>query len=90
MTKSEAKAEQGRLVKEGYNLAWWYGTDCDKCCEVYPKLMTCGNTANADCFYQCPVCGKKTKPQTMPWIARDAWNAGQFVEEQQITIFSLL
>ncbi len=90
MTKSEAKAEQERLVKEGYNLAWWYGTDCDKCCDVFPKLMKEGNSTNDKCFYMCPVCGKRTESFQMPWIAEDAWNAGQFAEEQQTTIFSLL
>lgn len=80
MTREEAAAEQERIAKD-YDLSYWYGTDCEKCCGVYPRFHQ--SMANGiGCFYQCDVCGKRTEPQPMPWVARDEWNAGNYAEEQ--------
>lgn len=80
MTAQEAKAKQDELAKY-FNLGFWYGTNCAPCCGVYPKFMT---TSGMDtmCWYECEVCGKRTEKKAMPWIARNAWNAGEFVENQ--------
>lgn len=75
MTAEEAKAKQDKIAKN-YSLSMWYGVDCTKCCGVYPILRHSGQLAGSDCYYECEVCGKRTDPQTMPWIARDAWNRG--------------
>lgn len=84
MTREEAKANQDRIAKN-YNLGFWYGTNCEKCCGVYPKFCTHDGKQHM-CYYECEVCGKRTKLCTMPWIARDEWNAGLF-QEQQLCIF---
>ena len=87
MTKEEAKANQERIA-EHFNLSWWYGTDCEKCCEVYPKLGTEGNPSCEDCFYVCEVCGKRTKGYVMPWLARDAWNRHEYKScHTQLSLF---
>ena len=80
MTAAEAKANQDELAKH-YNLSYWYGTKCEPCCGVYPKFKTGGIQGN-DCWYECEVCGKRTDPQRMPWIAEREWNAGRFAEQQ--------
>lgn len=85
MTKEEAKANQDEIAKRS-KLGWWYGTRCKPCCGVYPKLMFEGNTASQDCYYQCEVCGKRTAPAVMPWVAEGLWNKGLF-ESTQITMF---
>ena len=77
MTKEEAKAEQERIARH-YNLGWWYGTECEKCCGVFPKAMTEGNGMGDKIYYECPVCGKRTPGESMPWIARDDWNEQRF------------
>lgn len=80
MTAEEAKRNQDEIAKH-YNLGWWYGTGCKKCCGVYPKFRTTeGN--NCMCWYECEVCGTKTELQSMPWIAEREWNAGHFVQKQ--------
>ena len=81
MTYEEAKENQDRIARD-YNLGWWYGLHCEKCCEVYPKLSTEGNLAGGDCFYECEVCGKRVRGFAMPWLARDAWNRGEFLTGQ--------
>lgn len=86
MTADEAKREQDRIAAH-YNLAWWYGTDCEKCCGVFPKFMVSGGM-DSKCWYECQVCGKRTKPEIMPWIAREAWNSGKVqVEGVQMSMF---
>lgn len=84
MTKEQAKENQDRL-SEKYNLSYWYGTKCEKCCGVYPKFM---NTygSEATCWYECEVCGKRTRKKSMPWEAEEAWNAHEY-DEQQISMF---
>lgn len=84
MDRETARKKQEETAKH-YNLAWWYGTNCTKCCGVFPRFGIAGND---DCFYYCEVCGKKTEPHTMPWLAERAWNAGEFKDEAtQLTMF---
>jgi hypothetical protein len=77
MTPEEAKKHQDRLTAEGWSPGFWYGTGCAKCCGVYPKLDT-QIPPNDYCRYRCEVCGKRTAPYSMPWLARNAWNEGRF------------
>ncbi len=78
MTPEEAKANQERIA-ENYNLGFWYGIHCAKCCGVYPKLITHVGGTNLDlCRYECEVCGKRTADFPMPWQAEEAWNRGEF------------
>lgn len=81
MTREEARANQDRIAKD-FNLGWWYGTNCEKCCGVYPKLETEGNSSCADVFCVCEVCGKRTKGYAMPWLAKDAWNNHEYTIQQ--------
>lgn len=84
MTAEEAKAKQEEIAKH-FDLHFWYGTWCKKCCGVYPKLMTEDNFRGW-CWYECEVCGTRTEPQVMPWVARDEWNEGHFMPTQ-MTLF---
>lgn len=84
MTREEAKKNQDRLSKH-YNLSFWYGTNCKKCCGVYPKFRSTDGFESL-CWYECEVCGKRTSAESMPWIAEEAWNAGRY-EEGQIKMF---
>ena len=77
MTAEEAKAKQDRIA-QNYELGWWYGTRCEKCCGVYPKFMVKDTQDPKNAYYQCEVCGKKTKPYTMPWLAEEAWNNHEY------------
>lgn len=88
MTPEQAKANQERIAKN-YNLGWWYGTHCTKCCGVYPKMMVTGGFSSEDAYYQCEVCGKRTKAYIMPHLAESAWNRGEFADggENQISLF---
>lgn len=87
MTKEEAKAKQERIAKD-FNLGWWYGTRCEKCCEVYPKLDVEGSSADGRCFYTCEVCGKRTRGFGMPWQAEEAWNNHEYKSEYtQMSLF---
>ena len=86
MTAKEARDNQDRIAKQ-YDLGWWYGTRCQKCCGVYPKLMMTNDMLK--CFYQCEVCGTRTEPALMPWIAEEAWNNGK-VEYGQMDIFAFI
>lgn len=81
MTAEEAKRNQDEISKH-YNLGHWYGTNCEKCCGVYPKLIVMGWQGRPDCWYECEVCGKRTEPKIMPYLSREDWNAGRFVENQ--------
>lgn len=86
MTASEAKANQERIA-ERFDLGWWYGIRCKKCCGVYPKFMKSGDLLK--CFYQCEVCGKRTpNDHEMPWLAEEEWN--NMTEPEQISLFTLL
>lgn len=90
MTEAEAKANQDRIIAQGYELGWWYGTGCRKCCGVYPKFMTADILSPENDYYQCEVCGKRTrKMYSMPWLAEAAWNNGE-VTEPQMNIFQFL
>lgn len=85
MTASEAKANQDRIGQH-FDLGWWYGTRCSKCCGVYPKLMREGNPSFENCFYQCEVCGRRTRAYSMPWVAEEAWNAEETTGGDQLNI----
>ena len=80
MTREEAAAEQERIAKD-WDLAWWSGVACEKCCGVYPRFYP-GESNGGGCRYECDVCGKRTEAYAMPWMARDAWNAGNYAEDQ--------
>ena len=82
MTQEEAKAIQEKIVADGYNLGWWYGIHCEKCCGVFPKLTIKDGFDPRDCSYKCEVCGKRTDNYQMPWQAQEAWNRHEYLEEQ--------
>lgn len=84
MTREEAKANQDRLA-EHFSLSFWYGTNCKKCCGVYPKLII-GIGPNDLCRFECEVCGTTTAEYEMPWLAKEAWNRGEF-KLQQMKLF---
>lgn len=84
MTKEQAKENQDRL-SEKYNLSYWYGTNCEKCCGVFPKFKNT-DASDCKCWYECEVCGKRTRKKSMPWEAEEAWNAHEY-DEQQISMF---
>ncbi len=84
MTAEEAKANQEELSKN-FRLSYWYGTNCKKCCGVYPKFHS-GSITDNGCWYECEVCGSRTGKKTMPWIAEEAWNKGE-VSEPQLSLF---
>lgn len=78
MTEQEAVKMQAELAKH-FNLSFWYGTHCKKCCSVYPRFRTT-NTTHEQCYYQCEVCGKRTANYEMPWQAAEAWNEGKYLQ----------
>lgn len=80
MTKEEARANQERIARD-YDLAFWYGVRCRKCCGVFPRLMV-ADRFGGGCWYECEVCGKRTNEKVMPWVSEEAWNAGEFVSDQ--------
>lgn len=79
MTKEEAKNHQQR---QGNALGWYYATSAEKCCEVYPKLMTVETNDPKDIYLECEVCGKRTELFTMPWLAARAWNEHHYRDQQ--------
>lgn len=87
----EIKAHQKKL---GKNASWYYGTSCRKCCGVFPAYMT-ENSFESLGYYVCLVCGKESKHEVMPWIARDSWNNGEYKwipdgTYEQLTIFDFI
>ena len=86
MTPEEAKKNQERLSRS-YSIGYWYGTRCEKCCGVYPKLITGRGTKDL-CFYECEVCGKRTRPCLMPWESEKEWNEGRIIHgTRQLQLF---
>jgi len=85
MTAEEAKRHQDQLVADGWTLGNWYGVHCEKCCGVFPKLITHIRSEDL-CRYECEVCGRRTADFEMPWQAQRAWNSGEF-EITQGTLF---
>lgn len=78
MTKAEAIQEQ-RHISMVSKLEFYFGTNCEKCCEVYPRL--CRRDTNDkyhDTYYKCDVCGKRTEYFGMPWVAAEAWNKHEY------------
>lgn len=86
MTTEEAKKHQDQMEADGWPLQFWYGTNCTKCCGVYPKLITHIGGNDDLCRYECEVCGRKTAAYSMPWLAEQAWNNGEF-ETAQARLF---
>ena len=87
----EEKAHQEKL---GKMCSYYYGTDCEKCCGVYPAFYT-DNTFDCSCYYVCLVCGKESTHHEMPWQSSKAWNNHEYVfnpekEEYQFTIFDYM
>ena len=82
MTREEAKANQDRIAKD-FDLSYWYGTKCEKCCDVFPKFRTFGDLGgHSKCYYECEVCGKRTELFDMPWQSERAWNNHEYKQNQ--------
>ena len=82
MTREQAIAEQERIKQNGFSLGWYFGTKCEKCCDVFPRF--CHRDANdkyKTAYYKCDVCGKQTDYYGMPWQAEEAWNNHKFLGE---------
>lgn len=80
MTREEAAAQQAEIARH-YDLSYWFGTNCRKCCGVYPRFRT-SSGFDSRCWYECDVCGMRTDAVTMPWIAERDWNDGKVLETQ--------
>lgn len=90
MTEEQAKANQDRIAKQ-YELGWWYGTRCRKCCGVQPKYMSKDIMNPYAAYYECEVCGKHTGLYTMPWLAEEAWNRGETAGGyKQMSLFDMM
>ena len=85
ISAEEAKYKQDELEGKGFDLGFWYGTKCEKCCGVFPAFRH-SDANGGGCWYECEVCGKRTEEKTMPWLAEQDWNAGIF-KEDQISLF---
>ena len=82
MTQQEAINEQRRMEIMGWNLGWYFGVHCEKCCGVYPRFQTRNtNDKYHDAYYKCDVCGKQTDYFGMPKQAEEAWNNHQYLGE---------
>jgi len=80
MTQREAILEQKMMQIKGINLGWYFGTDCEKCCDVYPRLVHRNVTDKYhDTAYKCDVCGKQTEWTCWSSTARDAWNKHEYM-----------
>lgn len=72
-----------RCVLSGFNPAWWYGEGHRECCGQPPKFMSGGNTSGGYCWYQCEICGTRTRhDHDMPWQALKEWDAGEVFNEK--------
>ena len=80
--------DQRSLAAAGFDIAWWFGVRCEKCCGLYPRLIV-ENTSDAMCWYECDVCGRRGAKREMPWQAERAWNDGEIVFEGQPRLFGL-
>ena len=84
--KSVVIEKQNKLNKN-YGLSFWYGTWCKKCCDVYPIHVNYTKGFEDKMWYQCEVCGRRTEPADMPWVARDDWNSGKtFIKDGQLNL----
>ena len=82
MTREQAMEEQRLLKQKGFNLGWYFGTKCEKCCDVYPRLLHRNvNDKRRDTYYRCDVCGKQTEYYGMPSEAEKAWNEHRYSGE---------
>ena len=82
MTQQEAMQEQKRLEISGFNLGWYFGTRCEKCCGVYPRYLTRDvNDKYHSAYYKCDVCGKQTEYYGTPQQAEEAWNNHKYMGE---------
>lgn len=88
-TAEEEKAYQEKL---GKLLSYYYGTNCKKCCGVYPAFFIEGTFRDYG-YYVCLVCGRESEHKVMSWMARDSWNNGEYSwtpepkEGEQLSIF---
>lgn len=85
------KAKQDRL---GENAAWYYGTNCKKCCGVFPAFFT-EQTFEGLGYFVCLVCGRESQHEHMAWQAEESWNAGRYCfepkeEYKQITLWDVI
>ena len=80
--------DQRELAEAGFDIAWWFGVKCDKCCDLFPRLIV-EDTSRALCWYECDECGRRTGRFEMPWQAQDAWNRGEFEFEGQPRLFGM-
>ncbi len=74
-TAEEEMAVQNKL---GKLLSYYYATNCEKCCGVYPKFYTEQGLTNYG-YYVCMVCGKESTHHPMPWQSREAWNNHEYL-----------
>jgi len=80
MTQREAMLEQRRLELSGFDLGWYFGTDCEKCCGVYPRFCTKDvNDRYHDSYYKCDVCGKQTDLWATPSQCAEKWNNHEYL-----------
>jgi hypothetical protein len=90
-TLHSRKEELKKQKELGNMLGYYYGTDCDKCCGVYPKFFHTQGFEELG-YYVCLVCGKESKHAPMPWQAREYWNSRKYEwePERQLTFEDLL
>lgn len=85
----EEKEKQDKL---GDFLEYFYATECNKCCGVFPYVMHEDNLDNL-VYIKCMVCGKESKHAKMYWVARKYWQEKKYniqpVIDGQINIFDL-
>lgn len=90
-----AKEEKEHQEKLGNCLGFYYGTNCDKCCGVYPAFFTEGTFRDYG-YYVCLVCGRESKHQPMNWMAKDSWNNCEYKwvpdpkEHEQLSVFDYI
>ena len=91
-SKEEMKAIQDELGKYA---SWYYGTNCEKCHDVYPMIVS-EQSNRAYAYYVCPVCGKESFHFPMPWQSAKSWNNQEYLwkpdpeDGYQFTIFDFL
>lgn len=92
MTKEEAKANQERIIASGFDISWWYASQCRKCCDVYPKIIAEDNLA-MKVYLECEVCGRRTHAHKMPWLAKKEWDEhfdDLEIPVEQISLFDFM
>lgn len=82
MNEHELEAKHQKDLGKRFELGWWYGTRCTPCEGVLPKILFEYKKGEERCYYECPVCGKRTESFQIPLQAEEAWNAGRFKTTQ--------